>query len=211
MSRRAGRHGCSRWSSASARRAAGISALLGLNDVENAGRLLVAAQVAALALFVWVFRDLLVAFVTFLDDGPAEYLARLSPLQIDTHGQYGVILTMLVLGMGVCAWLVFGRRGGATAATSGPIHVVSLALIGVALVLLTVPWRYLWNNQFERVRFEDRRCYLLGETPEQALLYCPDVPPPRVREAPRDNARFERLGIKENIFTPAGHGGGAPK
>jgi hypothetical protein len=77
-------------------------------------------------------------------------------------------------------------------------------VFAVAVILNTLPHRLIRDNVHERVQFGGNRCYVTGSNPDQFLLFCPDLPPPRNRVVARNDSGLMRSGIRESIFTPAG-------
>jgi len=78
-------------------------------------------------------------------------------------------------------------------------------IVLLATVLLWVfPYRILWQNQFEKVRFEDSRAYVIGEKAGELLLHRPDAAPPRNRVVPQDSPELVRLQVRESLFTTPG-------
>ena len=64
-----------------------------------------------------------------------------------------------------------------------------------------LPYRTLFQNEFERIGFGGERCYVTGEQQSNLLIYCPETAPPRNRIVSVDDPRIEREHIIENIFT----------
>jgi hypothetical protein len=78
----------------------------------------------------------------------------------------------------------------------------SAAVLGLALVSLVVPYRLLYQNEFELVKWNNTSCYITGEHAGDALLFCPDLQPVRNVVAPK--TATERVNRRESIFTRFG-------
>jgi ABC-type Fe3+ transport system permease subunit len=76
-----------------------------------------------------------------------------------------------------------------------------LALTLLSLLLLVAPYRIMLHNEAERVSVGSRRCYLVGQRDPDALVFCPNQPPPWSRIVRLDDPQLKRDGIRENMFT----------
>jgi len=63
-----------------------------------------------------------------------------------------------------------------------------------------VPFRILYHNRSERVRYHSQRCYLIGTRGGDGRLFCPEGAPWN-RAVKLDDPALEREGVIENIFT----------
>jgi hypothetical protein len=80
--------------------------------------------------------------------------------------------------------------------------VAGAAVIAFLILLLVVPYRILYHSDRPRADLEDgTRCYELGVHEDQVLLYCPDLPPSRVKIVNRALTRPN--GNRESIFSLA--------
>jgi hypothetical protein len=162
---------------------------------------LLAAQILALAAFCWYFRDILASVASFIDSAlPAEFEA-LRPEYLEHHQRYVFAMAILIAAMSFAAYRVARlRRQAGQPLTSGSMLGV-FGLIGISLLLVAAPYRLMWHNRFERVTYGSERCYILGEQPASALLYCPGIDPPRVKTVPVPASDLQRSGVVENIYT----------
>jgi hypothetical protein len=76
------------------------------------------------------------------------------------------------------------------------------AVLAASVLLLELPYRTIWQNEFPRVNLVSARCYVIGERATDWLLHCPELTPPRNRVVARTDPALERLGKVESIFTP---------
>jgi eukaryotic-like serine/threonine-protein kinase len=179
-------------------RVATLAMRLGAGDVVAASQWLLVGQVIALTL-VWLrFVDLIEAIAS-----PGEVVpAKLGLLanESDEALFYRAAITLILLGMGL-GWQAILSRPGAAIAVHRTTVIAGMAAIVFALLMLVVPYRLLYHNEMPRTEYEGARCYEVGARENQLLLYCPDLPPPRVRLA--DRALTRPTGIQESIFSKA--------
>jgi protein kinase-like protein len=192
------------WAGWMRRLGGGIGALgarVRLNDVEVAAQALFAAQVLALTTFVWIFRNLLLAVATFISEATPDQVRALRPENIDTHGVYGLTLTVLILAMAAAWRRILRWRARTDPARGRGATIAGAVLIAAAVLLLTAPYRLMWhNNQFERADFGSMPCFILGDTPDEFLLYCPGGPVPRTRTVSRADPQLKRLHVSDSIY-----------
>ena len=177
-----------------------LTARLGLNEPETATQMLLAAQVLAVSVFCWHFRDLFGAFVSSIDWATPGDIEPLRPEHLARQQLYNFTMAILILLMSVGTYKVVRMRRAAEAPTTPPIALV-FGVIGVALVILVFPYRLMWHNAFEVVTYHDGRCYILGEQSASALLYCPEDELPRVKEIALPDTALKRSGRNQNIYT----------
>ena len=160
--------------------------------------------VIALALIIWRFSNVILAFTTFsISDAPAE---RLMTLRLDENrvdpSNYRRALDVLALCLGAALFrirrLTAARQRAAWSAAALPVA----GLLVLTVLLIEVPFRLVWRADAQKISFGDQRCYILGEHDAEALIYCPDKAPPRNRVVTLDDPAVRRLGIVENIFSP---------
>ena len=165
----------------------------------------IAVLAAALSLVgaFWYFAPLLATLLSNFSTAPREALELLSPdKRLSYHELYRKTLTgiMIFAGLAWCAswWLARRRRDAlhiAIAAGAGAVFLLSL-------VYLSFPFRVIYQNKFDAVRWERADCYAIGERPEEWLLFCPSLQPPRNRVIKKGSPGLEFAGRVENIFTP---------
>jgi hypothetical protein len=151
-----------------------------------------------IAAIVWRFSGLLDALtVATISDQPAERLMPLRP------GHPGYLYRLYLEGLMLVIGLAMVRLCRLRADRSGKRRGVALLSVPLVIVILMaqLPYRLLWHSLAPRVVMNGERCYVLGESGDQALVFCPDRTPPRNRVVDVNEAGFRRLGIVENIFT----------
>jgi hypothetical protein len=174
---------------------------LGLNDPVNFAQGLASAGFVALVLVVWRFNDLIRAWGAFVSTGDS---VDVWPLSTDNEPEkllYRAVLTVLLLAftaglarvLQLRRQLAMHRGRGSVAAVTG--------IVICFLLLNEVPYRLMWQNKAYRFAMDGARCYAIGESPAQYLLYCPDAPPPRNRVVSKTDPGLRATGVLENIFT----------
>ena len=175
----------------------------GFDHPRSIAQWVVVLQALALAAAMWAFSDLLWALMSFIDNAEPEKLHILRWRNL-LHLEYRLVLSVLIAAMALAWWkLLTGPRG---LRPDRPTTASGLAIIGIAMLLLVVPYRVLIHNQFQRADYEGQRCYAIGQRPgdpsPDLLIFCPDNAPPRNRVVSADDARLRRPGVTESIFMP---------
>ena len=86
---------------------------------------------------------------------------------------------------------------------------------GVAVTVLTLlfgqvfPRQIIYKSRFERVTYQSKRCYLVGQRASDGLLFCPHEDPPWSTIVKLDDAQLKREGAVESIFSGFDEMGGA--
>ncbi len=91
-------------------------------------------------------------------------------------------------------------RGQFSVRPAGPAFALVAVMIVLTIVMSEIPYRLVWRNQSERVEYAGQRCYVIGTSRDQSLVFCPDRVPPRNRIISDRDPALHRLGIVENIF-----------
>ena len=180
-----------------------LGSRLGLDNPVVLGQAVICVGVVLLAAIVWEFYPFLLAVASSISTQPAERFVPLQPGRPRLMAQmYGVALSVLlfVLGVGIARiqrlrTMQSIRQGGVALAAS-----VTLAL--VAALMCVWPYRLIYQNKMPRVDVAGERCYAIGESGDDRLIFCPDRTPPRNRIFKRNDTTARDLGLVENIFTP---------
>jgi hypothetical protein len=193
------RDAAARW----ARRAA-------LDDAVVLGSWVLLLSSAALMALWWYFWPLFAALFSKVSTAPLERHAVLSSAFEAYQNQYWLMFSAL-LNLSVIGWYAVYRVAAAgRQALNRGLLAGGAAVMVLALASLDLPYRLLVDNKFEAVLWNDAGCYMIGERPDAALLFCPDLPPPRNRVVPRNSGTLQRLGRLENVFTRS-YRSGAPE
>ncbi len=159
---------------------------------------LLLAGVVALIVVTVTFRGLVDTFITPLDTQPASNLVVLNSDHEDFRAVYRRSLEAVILLLGAGMIRVRRSPGGETVKASALAGVAAVML--VALMLLIVPWRLMFQADFEEATLAGRRCFVLGEAADNVLLRCPDVSPGRNLSVARTDIRLQRTGQISNLF-----------
>ena len=174
----------------------------GLDNNQMIAQWVVVLQALALGMTVWAFSDLLWALMSFIDNSEPEKLHILRWRNL-LHLQYRIVLSVLIATMAIVWWKLLSSHRGDPPERSTTAS--GIAIIGIAALLLVVPYRVLIHNQFERADYGDQRCYVIGQRVRDAadlLVFCPDGAPPRNRVVRDNDPLLRRSGVTESIFMP---------
>jgi hypothetical protein len=192
---------CARLARSVRDRAVAASARSGLSDPTAKAQALLGAQVVALVVVWWWFSPLVSAVLSDINTGDAASLAMLAPEHGGTRLWFRATLSLLLLAMSAAWWALLAPRLPERRVRDPVTVTGGLLVITLVLLMLTVPYRVLVHNAFQRVDFGGQRCYAIGARDADLLLHCPDAVPPRNRVIQTDDARLRRLPVVESIFT----------
>ena len=132
----------------------------------------------------------------------AERFAVLAPDRIGERRLFAVLFSLLAMGSGWSWYAVLRRAGRAQLEADRALIATGLVLLAATLAVLVTPYRISWQNRYERVVFDSMRCYVIGTSSPDVLLYCPESAPPRTRVLPASDPRVQRSNVMESIFVP---------
>jgi predicted Ser/Thr protein kinase len=188
------------------KRTKALSSRLGFDDPLRFAQACAAVGIVAIGIASWRYFGVLKAvMIRNIGTVPLEWIIPLQPGHREDITNYRVVMTALILVFGFGTYRVAqirarhpSRRG------AGAILLAALPL--VTTVTMGMLWhRVMFNANFERVDYAGERCYLLGDSPDQALLHCPDRNPPRNQVVSLPNPDVRRSGVTESVFTgPSG-------
>jgi hypothetical protein len=171
----------------------------GLDHASNLAQALTFLSLAVLAVFFWHHAPLIRAWSSFFNSSP---IASLLPMtdSAPARNEYHIELSVATLALGIGFYQVIRLRRRENT-RDGRMAVAMLAFVITIMVILNeLPYRTFQRRDFERIDLDGRRCYITGETKEEALVLCPSAEPPRNRTIRRDDPRFTPSGTKENVF-----------
>jgi hypothetical protein len=163
----------------------------------------VAVLVAGLSLVggFWYFSPLLAILLSDFSTASKEALDLLSPDKRPYHELYRKTFTGIMIFAGIVSYaswrLARSRRDAlhvAIAAGAGSVFLLSI-------IYLSFPYRVIYQNRFDVVRWQDTDCYAIGERQDDLLLFCPSLQPSRHRVVKKESAGLEFVGRVENVFT----------
>ena len=164
-----------------------------------------AAVLAAAAVLLggfWYFGPFLGALFRDLSSAPADIVEMLSPANRPFHELYRKTFTGIMIFSGAvwyATWrLARSRRDIAHIAIFAGAGAVFL----FSAIWLNLPYRVIYQNKFDVVRWQGQDCYAIGERQDDVLVFCPALPPPRNRVVRKGSEGLEYAGRVENIFTP---------
>jgi hypothetical protein len=142
-------------------------------DGASIAQALLLAQVLAVAVVLWRYRELIALLpMTVTDTDPAR-LAVLNP--VDSNGTlylYPAFMTSL-LAMSVTAWVWLRRQPLLWATVPLTTVVAAAAVSTLVLLLITVPDRLFFKSEAPEVTYAGARCFVTGFSGNDRLLYCP--------------------------------------
>jgi hypothetical protein len=175
---------------------------VGMDDPVAMTQALATVGIVAIALVIWWFRDLTVAWTGgYINSTPTEWFRPLYNKNPD-RGYYRIVVTLLATGFGVAlARTIQLRRQRRTKGGLGALMML-VAVVATLIVMGNLPYRLFSHSEFERVDYGSLRCYDIGKAADEVLMYCPELGPPRNRIVKQSDPSLVRLGIVESIFAP---------
>jgi len=181
-------------------RAAAVALRIGLDDPVVLAQALATLGIVAIALVVWWFLSLTRAWTGYVNTSPTNVLRALDPNNPD-RGYYRIVLTLLTAAIAVgLARVIKLRRDRRTQHGTGAL-VLLVATVAFMVVLADFPYRLFSHSEGERVDYNGLRCYDIGQSGDEVLIYCPETNPPRNQVVKRSDPSLHRLGIVESVFT----------
>lgn len=177
----------------------GAAARIGLSDRTSRAQFLLVLEVVAVAVVLWRFHDFIDACFGFLDRAPADRLALLAP---DAEAPLGYrFLLSILLVLTSAASLYFMKQRPQEPQVARTTVAASGLVVLVVLLFVTVPFRLLYQANFQRVDAGQERCYQTGQRGSEVLLFCPDTIP-RIRVVSSTDPSLRKRPIIESVFTP---------
>jgi hypothetical protein len=182
--------------------ARGLRALvesLGLDDPYVLAPAVSILGATALAATLWRFADVITAFWYPINELLPEQAAVLRP-GTTGPGSYMTVLFLLILALAVSLRyaLEIRRRAGVSDRAGWPA--AGVVVLAVAVLFLAMPYRILFHNRFERIRFNGNPCFVIGENRVELLLHCPTIPPPRNLGVNRDHPALTDRSTPASIY-----------
>jgi serine/threonine-protein kinase len=172
----------------------------GLHTADDVAAVALLLSVTMVAGTSWYFADLLRALTIYPDvsRAPAMQLHLLSPAYTDHQVNYRLAFTWVTIAA-AALWYVTLRLASRRREAIHPLLLAGAAAVMLVTVLLwAFPYRMLSsNNSFPVARWQNARCYILGERRDSALLFCPALVP---RSRVVASSAVERTGDEESPF-----------
>jgi hypothetical protein len=174
------------------------------DGADTVGPTLAAAAVAggliSLAVVFLLFGDVVDAMAARLTSDDPRLLRPLHPASREHQVYFRIVVSMLLIVF-VAAWRM-AERAAAVRAGAVPVGLRVAAAVVAALlfVLVQAPYKLTLQNERPVAVVSGQRCFVLGETAEDARVYCPGWNPPRVRTVSRTAAAIQTCGFEENVF-----------
>jgi hypothetical protein len=163
-------------------------------------QMVVAVQGIVVAVWFWRFSGFLETVTGSIATADLETFAPLRDGSPERR-LFAVTAWIAVLAMSA-VWFALLRRYRDVTRDGPSIMTMSAAASLVILLVLAyvIPYRIVFQNKAQRVRFDAVRCYEIGTRQADSLLFCPGAPPPRNRVVSNADPRLERTDIIESIF-----------
>ena len=174
----------------------------GLHDpvsgIVSAGVLLAAVTLVG---GFWYFGPFLSVILQDLSRAPAEMVAMLSPANRPYHELYRKTFTGIMILSGAVWYATWRLARSRRDIVHIAIFVSAGAVVVLSTIYLTLPFRLIYQNRFEVVRWQGQECYAIGERQQDVLLFCPALREPRNRVVRKNSEGLEYTGRNENVFT----------
>lgn len=157
-------------------------------------------QLAVLGGVTLHFQKTLIGLDSFLTRR-YQALEFLSPLHRNEHRLLGeVVATQAAVFCSGWLWLALRRRGDAS--VEGRAYIAAgVVVTAVSLaVFQAVPYRIIFHSQAERVVYGSEQCYLVAQSGNDVMLFCPLRASTWAQVAKANDPRLQRQGTVESIF-----------
>ncbi len=117
------------------------------------------------------------------------------------HVAYSITMSLVTAGLAL-AWFKFARylrRRHVTGVRASLAKWGGLAWVIIVALVMTMPWRLLWDNDHPRALLDGERTYILMETDTELLIYRPRTQSTE-RISGAEGQRLERLGTSGYLF-----------
>lgn len=179
-----------------------VAARIRSNPVAVLAPAVLLIQLVVLGLAFWRFEGLYEGLDSFITKRPPTDLSVLRPENRPEHNFFGQVMSTQVVVFGYVWYRILGLRRRRGEAEGVPAIAAGLAVAAFVFLFGQVfPFRILYHNRHERVLYDARACYLVGQRGSDGLIFCPHQPPPWTQIVPLDDPKLRRAGAVESIFT----------
>jgi hypothetical protein len=168
-------------------------------------QVLLIVHCAVIALNFWYFSGFMQGFDALIVRTTTGSLAQLGPAHHADHLFYREVLS-LELGVFAVAWLTLFVLRRKRSESWIDVGIVGSLLVVFTLFLLALPYRVIFHNDHERVFYGSDTCYLMSQSGNEGLLFCPMRNSPRSQIVRLDDVRLVRGGTEEDVFSRVGQG-----
>ena len=164
-------------------------------------------QLVVIAVSFWWFADMFLALDSFINKRPPTDLSALRPENRAAQNFFGEMISLQVVVFGYVWYRIYRHRKQRGDREGGGVVVAGFAVAAFILLFGQIfPFRIVYHNKHERVTYQSRRCYLVGQKGSEALIFCPQQPPPWNQVVRLDDPALKREGVVESIFTGLNRG-----
>lgn len=124
-------------------------------------------------------------WTTPLAEAPPDVLRLLGKPGMADQNAYRQAFAMALPFM-CAAWMIIRRVARSSGVPLGATGWLGLGCVAAAVIMMDIPYRYLYQSVARRVHFEGHACYATVEIETASLLFCP-TRSPRVLSVPHDH------------------------
>jgi len=168
--------------------------------IRSLGGPLLIANVIALTLFWWRFRDLFESMNNFILQFGS--LVALDTANASEHKWYMRVFSILVLAFGWSWYRVWKSKSLARGPENASTLAAGMAVMILSVFLMAAPYRLFFQSKGERVSYQSMPCYLIGRSGKDVMLFCPTTQsPPWSRLVDMNDPALKHTGVRESIFS----------
>jgi serine/threonine protein kinase len=162
-------------------------------------------QVALIATAFWRFQPLFEGLDSFISRRLPADLSSLRPENRPEHNWMTQAFSLQVVVFTILWCRMLMHRSRRVEREGLAVIVAGFAVTVFTLLAGQVfPRHILYHGKAERVTYQSRICYLVGQNGPDGLLFCPHQPPPWNEIVKLDSPFLRREGVVESIFTGVG-------
>ncbi len=164
--------------------------------------LMLLASTLAVNLFFFRFQNGVGAISNLVSDSAEFSLMWLRPDNFDEHNSYRFFAFLVCAGSALGWYSLARRRRALLQPPNVLLPILGGLVLAVAMGLWALPYRLLFQAEFEKVHMGAEVCYVAGRQRLDLLLFCPTSQPPRSRIVSENDGALKRDSSIEKIFTP---------
>jgi hypothetical protein len=161
---------------------------------------LLLTQLVAGGLLFWRFRRIFAGLDSFVTQRSAAQLEIFSPAHLGERNDFFFLLFVYAALFGYGWYKLTGWSRSERGA--GGLIAAGIAITAMCLFFGQVlPYRTMTKSRAERVTYQSRVCYLVGQRRDDGMLFCPHGAPTWKHVVRLDDPALKRGGRYESIFT----------